>query len=49
MNAGGKWVDRSVVADQGIVTSRNPDDLDDFVEKIVEEIEEGLHSDRSAA
>jgi protease I len=49
MNAGGKWVDRSVVADQGIVTSRNPDDLGDFVEKIVEEIEEGLHSDRSAA
>lgn len=49
MNAGGKWVDRAVVADQGIVTSRNPGDLEPFVEKIVEEVEEGRHRDRSAA
>lgn len=49
MNAGGKWVDREVATDQGIVTSRNPDDLDAFVEKIVEEVEEGRHTDRSAA
>ena len=49
INAGGKWVDSSAVADQGIVTSRNPDDLPAFVEKIVEEIEEGRHHDRSAA
>ncbi|WP_238364766.1 type 1 glutamine amidotransferase domain-containing protein [Mesobacterium pallidum] len=43
VNAGGKWEDSSVVADQGIVTSRNPNDLKDFVGKIVEEIEEGRH------
>lgn len=48
-NAGGKWVDQPVVADQGIVTSRNPNDLDDFVAKIIEEIEEGKHTDRDAA
>lgn len=43
VNAGAHWVDREVVADQGIVTSRKPDDLDAFVEKIVEEVEEGRH------
>lgn len=47
-NAGGKWQDKEVVADMGVVTSRKPDDLKAFVSKIVEEIEEGKH-DRQAA
>ena len=42
-NAGGNWIDREVVVDQGIITSRSPDDLDAFVGKIIEEIAEGRH------
>lgn len=42
-NAGGDWQDAEVVVDQGIITSRNPDDLPAFIAKIAEEVEEGRH------
>jgi len=42
-NAGGEWVDKEVVVDQGLVTSRNPDDLPAFNDKMIEEFAEGEH------
>lgn len=48
-NAGANWVDEEVVTDQGIITSRNPGDLDAFTAKIVDELGEGLHKHRMAA
>lgn len=47
-NAGASWKDEAVVTDQGIVTSRSPEDLPMFVDKIVEEVEEGTHDRRAA-
>ena len=47
-NAGGNWVDEEVVVDQGLVTSRKPDDLPAFCDKIVEEFAEGKHEVASA-
>ncbi|MDB5409850.1 MAG: putative peptidase [Rhodospirillales bacterium] len=43
-NAGANWVDREVVTDHGLVTSRKPDDLPAFCKKIVEEFREGRHA-----
>ena len=42
-NAGGTWVDEEVHVDQGLVSSRNPDDLPAFCAKVVEEFAEGRH------
>jgi protease I len=46
-NAGADWVDEAVVTDNGVTTSRNPGDLEDFVERIAAEVEAG--PDRAAA
>ncbi|MDQ2659205.1 MAG: type 1 glutamine amidotransferase [Verrucomicrobiota bacterium] len=43
-NAGGKWVDEEVVVDNGLVTSRKPDDIPAFNEKMIEEFAEGKHA-----
>lgn len=47
-NAGAHWEDAAVVTDQGVITSRNPGDLEDFSRKIIEEIREGKHQRRAA-
>ncbi|MCC8936269.1 type 1 glutamine amidotransferase [Bradyrhizobium sp. Arg68] len=48
-NAAATWQDAEVVVDQGVITSRNPGDLEAFSAKIAEEVREGRHTQRSAA
>jgi protease I len=48
-NAGAEWVDEEVHVDQGLVSSRKPDDLEAFCAKLVEEIGEGVHQGQRAA
>ena len=48
-NAGATWVDEEVHVDEGLVSSRNPDDLPAFCEKIVEEFCEGEHEEMAAS
>jgi protease I len=43
-NAGATWVDKEVVVDQGLVTSRKPDDIPAFNAKMIEEFAEGKHA-----
>ena len=42
-NAGATWIDQEVVTDQGLVTSRKPDDIPAFNKKMIEEFAEGIH------
>src|SRR3954451_11831402 len=46
-NAGANWVDKEVVVDDGIVTSRKPDDIPAFNKKMIEEFAEGKHMQRT--
>jgi deglycase len=48
-NAGGNWVDKEVVVDDGIVTSRKPDDIPAFSKKMIEEFAEGKHDARDVS
>jgi protease I len=47
-NAGANWVDKPVVVDRGMITSRSPDDLGAFVSKIIEEVQKGSGASRAA-
>ena len=48
-NAGADWVDREVVTDEGLVTSRKPDDIPAFNKKMIEEFGEGIHEGQRRA
>jgi protease I len=47
-NAGARWVDQEVVVDNGLVTSRKPDDIPAFNKKVIEEFAEGRHQRQGA-
>ncbi len=47
-NAGGEWVDEEVVVDNGLVTSRKPEDIPAFNAKMLEVFAEGVHARRTA-
>jgi protease I len=49
INAGAKWVDQEVATDNGLVTSRKPDDIPAFNRKMIEEFAEGVHASRAGA
>jgi len=46
LNAGVNWVDKEVVVDNGLITSRSPEDLEVFNKKMIEELIEGQHATR---
>jgi len=48
-NAGAKWTDSEVVVDNGLITSRNPNDIPAFNKKLIEEIAEGRHDKQMSA
>ncbi len=48
-NAGARWVDQEVVVDNGLVTSRKPDDIPAFNRKMIEEFREGVHGRKQGA
>jgi protease I len=48
-NAGANWIDKEVVVDNGLVTSRKPDDIPAFNKKIIEEFAEGVHKNKKSA
>jgi len=49
INAGAEWVDKEVVVDNGLVSSRKPDDIPAFNKKMIEEFTEGVHRGQKAA
>ncbi|CAN5480628.1 type 1 glutamine amidotransferase domain-containing protein [soil metagenome] len=48
-NAGAKWVDQEVISDNGLVTSRKPQDIPAFNRKMIEEFAEGIHKRQKTA
>lgn len=47
MNAGVEWVDAEVVVDQGLVSSRSPDDIPAFNRRMIEEFAEGRREEQA--